>query len=158
MITTIGTLYLLFRNNFDLEKVNIKAYLRDPNLVDKNADFYTIYNALNNSAALQQVHRKYNFGSIEFYSPIVGAPRKLTQDLGVIASDGTVVSHYGGSQIQFWYKSKNKFGNECTSFVCEQEMVNLDDSPTVGPHIVDMMERLIPTILNGTQINDFISE
>ena len=55
------------------------------------------------------------------------------------------------------YKSKNKFGNECTSFVCEQEMVNLDDSPTVGPHIVDMVERLIPSILNGTSCNEFIS-
>ena len=94
-------------NNFDLEKVNIKAYLRDPNLVDKNADFFAIRNARNNSSALLQVHRTYTFGSIEFYSPIVGAPRKLTQDLGIVASDGTVVSHRNGSQIQFWYGSKN---------------------------------------------------
>lgn len=54
------------------------------------------------------------------------------------------------------YKSKSQYGGECTSFACEQAMINLDESPTVGPQIA-LMQTSIENILNTVSCNDFLT-
>ena len=53
------------------------------------------------------------------------------------------------------YKSKSQYGGECTSFACEQAMINLDESPTVGPQIA-LMQTSIENILNTLSCIEFL--